>query len=199
MALAEALEQNTTLQSVDLANCDLSLTSLIAIATSLYTNTNIVSLSLDRPLLTSPGDDITHTLSALVNSPSLSLESLSLKYCRLSDMGTTLLSRELLSNRSLVLLNLEWSHLIFPSLLHSSSSSNSIGVRGAECLASYLIQVNQLQSLLLSCNSVGDDGAIALAQVLSLVTLPLIFGRPFDPILPCWSSPSAPMGFIWTA
>ena len=115
MALAEALEQNTTLQSVDLANCDLSLTSLIAIATSLYTNTNIVSLSLDRPLLTSPGDDITHTLSALVNSPSLSLESLSLKYCRLSDMGTTLLSRELLSNRSLVLLNLEWSHLILPS------------------------------------------------------------------------------------
>jgi hypothetical protein len=111
MALAEALERNVTLQSVDLANCDLSLTSLIAIATSLYTNTNISSLSLDRPLLTSPGDDITHTLSALVNSPSLALESLSLKYCRLSDMGTTLLSRELLSNRSLLLLNLEWYHL----------------------------------------------------------------------------------------
>jgi hypothetical protein len=115
MTLAEALEQNTTLQSVALANCDLSLTSMIAIATALYSNTTVLYLSLDRPLLTSPGDDITHTLSALVNSPSLALESLSLKYCRLSDMGTNLLSRELLSNRSLVALNLEWSDLHSPS------------------------------------------------------------------------------------
>lgn len=108
MAIAQALEQNTSLQSIFLSNCDLTLTSLIAITTSLYTNTNVIALALDRPLLTSPGDDITHTLSALVNSPSLSLESLSLKYCRLSDIGTTLLSRELINNRSIVALNLEW-------------------------------------------------------------------------------------------
>lgn len=108
MAIAEALEHNTTLQTLSLANCDLSLTSLIAITTSLYSNNTLLNLTLDRPLLTSPGDDMTHTLSSLVNCPSLSLHSLSLKYCKLSDMGVTLFSRELLTNKTLIALNLEW-------------------------------------------------------------------------------------------
>jgi hypothetical protein len=44
-------------------------------------------------------------------------------------------------------------------------NSNSIGIKGAEALASYLMQKNQLQSLMLSSNRICDDGAVAIALV----------------------------------
>ena len=43
--------------------------------------------------------------------------------------------------------------------------SNSIGIKGAEALASYLMEVDNLQSLRLTSNRICDDGAIAMASV----------------------------------
>ena len=50
--------------------------------------------------------------------------------------------------------------------------SNSIGIKGAEAIASYLMQRNQLQSLMLSSNRICDDGAVAIAAVSNESVLP---------------------------
>jgi hypothetical protein len=58
-----------------------------------------------------------------------------------------------------------------PSFLHLSPpscdavTSNSIGIKGAEALASYLMEADTLQSLRLSSNRICNDGAIAMASV----------------------------------
>jgi hypothetical protein len=49
--------------------------------------------------------------------------------------------------------------------------SNCIGSRGAEALASYLMQVNRIESLLLSSNNISDDGAIAMASVSIMILI----------------------------
>lgn len=46
-----------------------------------------------------------------------------------------------------------------------SCCSNSIGIKGAEALASYLMEVDHLQSLRLTSNRICNDGAIAMASV----------------------------------
>jgi hypothetical protein len=43
--------------------------------------------------------------------------------------------------------------------------SNAIGIKGAEALASYLMEVDSLQSLRLTSNRICNDGAIAMASV----------------------------------
>jgi hypothetical protein len=52
-----------------------------------------------------------------------------------------------------------------PLSLLSLSCSNIIGIRGAEALASYLMEVHNLQSLKLTSNRICNDGAIAMAEV----------------------------------
>lgn len=148
--IADALSVNRTLVNLVLANCDLDLTTEIAVATNIQNNNTISTLVLDRPILSSKEDELSDHFSRVLGQHR-SLHSLSLRYCRVNDHGVFLFSQELITNNMLRCLNLE---------------CNCIGIKGAEALASYLIQKNQLQSLMLTSNRVCDDGAIALASAL---------------------------------
>jgi len=90
-----------------LANCDLDLTTIIAISTNLQENGVITTLVLDRPLLSSRKDENCDHMSRVLGCHR-SLHSLSMRYSRVSDHGVFLLSQELLTNSTLRCINLEW-------------------------------------------------------------------------------------------
>lgn len=148
--IAHALESNTNLRRLSLANCDLNLRAVIAIATSMCLNNSLEELVLDRPLLTTLEDEgIDHLCRMFSKQPSLSL--LSLRYHRIGDYATRLLSEALFRNEAITSLNLE---------------CNRISVGGANALAKNLIVNNRLEELRLSANMLGDEGTRAIAEAL---------------------------------
>ena len=134
-------------------------------------------MEIDRPILPKyePGEESSDHFSRVVGGAK-SLRSLSLKYHNIGDGGARLIAYNLNKATQLLSLNLE---------------CNKIGIAGAEALASYLIiQAREqdkagkpssaiggrrteptavgLQHLLLSYNSIGNQGAIALAEALKV-------------------------------
>jgi Ran GTPase-activating protein (RanGAP) involved in mRNA processing and transport len=145
-------QNNQNLQHLLINSSGFDLNGLISLTSRLYENQGLVSLSLDRPILskTKQGEVTEHMSKVLLQHRSLAY--LSMKYHSINDHGAKLLSDSLNVTQTLLSLNLE---------------CNSIGVAGAEALASnLLIQENRcLQFLGMSFNFVSDDGAIALADV----------------------------------
>lgn len=143
---------NQNLQHLLINSSGFDLKGLIALSANLYENKSLVSLSLDRPILNkSKEGEVTEHLSKILLQHHC-LAHLSMKYHSINDYTAKLLADSLNVTQTLISLNLE---------------CNSIGVAGAEALASnLLIQENRcIQFLGLSFNFVSDDGAIALADV----------------------------------
>lgn len=148
--LSEAMPSNHSLTTLKLANCDLNLSTLVALTTSLASNVSITSLNLDRPILSTKQEESADHLSRVLGYHP-TLRSLSLRHGRVSCHGCLLFSQELVTNTTLLSLNLE---------------CNCIGIKGAEALASYLMEVDSLQSLRLTSNRICNDGAIAMASAI---------------------------------
>jgi len=187
LAISEALLSNRSLTSIKLNSCGFTLSGIVAIAASMASGgRHIEELEIDRPILPKyvPGEESSDHFSRILGS-SRSLRALSLKYHNIGDSGARLLAYNLNKAKFLISLNLE---------------CNKVGIAGAEALASYLIVQareqaaarnpvatiggNQngdvavgLQHLRLSYNSVGNQGAVALADAIrvnqSLLTLTL--------------------------
>mgnify|MGYP002479660042 CR=1 FL=1 len=150
--MAELVLQNQTLQHIFLNACSFELTPLVQFCSYLYENQSLITVAIDRPILTKAreGEVIDHMSRIVLRHPCL--QSLSLKYHALTDREIRVLAESLNATQQLVSLNLE---------------CNNIGVAGAEVLASNLL-INHhrcIQYLGLAYNLVGDDGAIALAEV----------------------------------
>jgi Ran GTPase-activating protein (RanGAP) involved in mRNA processing and transport len=151
--VAEIVLNNKTLRQLSINSCGFDLNSLIEISSNLTENSTLELLYMDRPLLNkSKKDEVPDHLSRVL-AKSRTLCDLSLKFFNILDVGAKLLSQALLANYSMISLNLE---------------CNSIGIAGAEALATYLLirRTDSIKSLGLSYNLVGNDGAIALAEVL---------------------------------
>eukprot|EP01038_Epipyxis_sp_PR26KG_P009523 gene9523-12828_t len=152
--IAEILLKNRRIQELYINNCGFDLNAMVAIINNLAISPSLRVLHVDRPLL---GDYVRqeeigdHVSRALIDSQSI--QSLSLKYSNILDLGAKLISDSLLISGSMLSLNLE---------------CNNIGVSGTEALASYLLARpnDSLKHLFLSYNSMSDDGAIALAEAL---------------------------------
>lgn len=193
MSLAHALAKNNSLKALYINNCGIPLTSLIAIFTSLSRSTSssltavdeegnsnfnpesscLEIFEIDRPLLWSNSnkeEEGTDHLSRLIlcDTP---LSTLSLCQHNMQDFGARLLSDSLARSLGcMISLNLE---------------RNNIGVAGTEAIASFLIIQSQqqesgvipknrkftgpgLQTLKLSYNIIGNDGANALSEALKV-------------------------------
>jgi len=187
LAISEALLTNRGLCSIKLNSCGFTLTGIVAISASMASGgKQIEELEIDRPILPKyvPGEESSDHFSRILGN-SRSLRALSLKYHNIGDAGARLLAYNLNKAKYLISLNLD---------------CNKVGIAGAEALASYLIVQareqaaarnpvatiggNQkgppaagLQHLRLSYNSVGNQGAVALADAIrvnqSLLTLTL--------------------------
>lgn len=95
------------MSALHLATCDLDLSTLVALTTSLATNVSLTALTLDRPILSTRQEENGDHLSRVL-SRHPSLQSLSLRHGRVSCHGCLLFSQELVTNTSLLALNLEW-------------------------------------------------------------------------------------------
>lgn len=155
MSIANAVRTNRSLHTLTLNSCSFPLNTVIALATTLRQNTSLRALSLDRPLITTRQEEGTDHLGRLLGGSASRLAHLSLRYHGIADFGARLLATSLASHASLTHLDLE---------------RNKIGVQGCEAIASHMILQPTggavLRTLLLSYNEVGDEGAIALAEVI---------------------------------
>ena len=105
--LLSLCQSNDSLTTLQLANCDLNLSTIVAISTSLASNVNVTSLNLDRPILSTKQEESADHLSRVLGYHP-TLQSLSLRHGRISCHGCLLFSQELVTNTSLLSLNLEW-------------------------------------------------------------------------------------------
>jgi Ran GTPase-activating protein (RanGAP) involved in mRNA processing and transport len=142
--LAQGLQTNTTLRSLQLNDNHIGVAGGEAIGTSLRVNTTLIELSLaDNPL----GLGVQAIASALSVSR---LAELDLSSTKLGSEKMATVAHALKSNTVLTALNI---------------SHNAAGQRGAEALAAMLPHNKTLKTLDLSFNGILDNGAATLAAV----------------------------------
>ena len=151
-AVASVVLNNQVLKHLILDSCGFELNGLILLTSNLLQNESLQTLSINRPILNKIKEELVVDHFHRVLLSNRSLMNLSLKYFKIMDFGAKLLSESLTRNNSIISLNLE---------------CNFINVAGAEAIASYLLLKNTrcLEFLGLAFNEVGDDGAIAIADV----------------------------------
>ena len=147
IALAQALEQNTTLTSIDLPKNEIGNDGVIAIAKALKLNTTLTSIKLSSNDI---GYESAIALAqALENNTVLTLVDLSKN--EIGDDGVIAIASTLEKNSTLVSMDF---------------SKNRIGRQGAKAIAETLEKNTTLTSINLSLNSIGYQGVMALAQAL---------------------------------
>jgi len=150
MLIAQSLQLNNQLEHIDLGNCDLTIESIIAMATVLTQNQSLKSVILNRPVLfTHQEEGIVHLGKMLtVNNH---LTELHLEKFDLTDFGVQRLCDGLKTNYSLKYLNI---------------SCNRLSRDGALILANLLKQNTALKVLDISRNRIQNEGIIEIASVL---------------------------------
>jgi Ran GTPase-activating protein (RanGAP) involved in mRNA processing and transport len=158
IAIADILQCNRTLSHLSINACGFTLPNIIAITASLYENPSLETLFIDRPLVNNykQHEHLDH-MSRLLEQHR-TLRSLSLKQHLAVDHDITLLANALYHPQN--------------RLIHMNLECNSIGVAGAEALASNIVYkgMTSLKFLGLSYNCISDDGAIAFAFALKANT-----------------------------
>uniref|UniRef100_A0A674JZR1 Leucine rich repeat containing 34 n=1 Tax=Terrapene triunguis TaxID=2587831 RepID=A0A674JZR1_9SAUR len=152
MYFASMLQINSTLEKLDLGDCDLGTQSLIAIATVMSHNKAMKALNLNRPILYSQEEETTvHTALMMKNNSCL----MELHLCKheMKNFGVERLCDALYENRSLRYLDL---------------SCNKITRDGVKFLGELLKRNQTLEILDLNSNRIEDDGAIYLSEALAL-------------------------------
>lgn len=168
MQLGELLSieslSSVKLKKLKINSCDLDLTSLIFLMSSMNENNYLEVIELNRPLnITSKREEILSHLNRVLLNPINSISSISLKYHQIKDDGMIMLSDAISRNLNVKELYLD---------------SNQITESGASALASSLIIQERLQSnkrnnvsiVSLSYNMIGSEGAIAFAQLVRTST-----------------------------
>ncbi|KAK7494099.1 hypothetical protein BaRGS_00014572 [Batillaria attramentaria] len=150
MYFAQALQVNTTLLHLDLADSDLRTESVIALATVLMHNHTLKALNVSRPILFTVMEDTTVHYAKMLKV-NKGLQELHLQKYDMRDYGMTRLSETLVENSKLTYLDL---------------SCNRITRDGVKELAKVLKLNTPLETLDLGYNRLEDDGAMHLAEVL---------------------------------
>jgi len=149
-ALAEALHSNSSLQHLELRECDFlsHKGNQLLLGEALRVNSGLTTLYITSCQL---GDQGAQAIAEAFHTKS-TLQQLGLNDNRLGDQGAQAIAEALHGNSSLISLNLR---------------SNSIGDRGARAIATALHTNSTLQSLDLQDNEIGDQGAQVLAGALA--------------------------------
>uniref|UniRef100_A0A671SRF0 Leucine rich repeat containing 34 n=1 Tax=Sinocyclocheilus anshuiensis TaxID=1608454 RepID=A0A671SRF0_9TELE len=151
MQLAAMLQINSTLEEIDISDCDLATQSVVAFAIVLKNNRKICAINAGRPLLFSLQEETTvHMAQMLVVNKTL--RELHLGKHDMTDTGVERLREALKLNVSLRYLDLH---------------CNRITRDGAKCLSEVLKQNPSLEILDLSSNRIEDDGAVYLSELMS--------------------------------
>lgn len=151
MYFAQALQINTTLRNLDLADTDLMTESIIALGTVLLHNNTLKALNVSRPLLFTHMEDTTVHYAKMLKV-NKGLEHLLLQKYDMRDFGATRLAENLMENFTLTYLDL---------------SCNRITRDGVKELAKVLKLNTPIQTLDLGYNRLEDDGAMHIAEALA--------------------------------
>uniref|UniRef100_A0A3Q0RRT0 Leucine rich repeat containing 34 n=1 Tax=Amphilophus citrinellus TaxID=61819 RepID=A0A3Q0RRT0_AMPCI len=151
MEVAGMLQENSTLQELQLADCDLDTVSVMALISALRRNEALRSVDISRPLLFSHQEEWAVHCSAMLTVNS-SLVELHLGKMGMTDTGMERLTEGLRRNRGLRYLDLR---------------CNRVTRDGARHLASMLKQNRVLEIVDLSSNRIEDDGAAHLSEAIS--------------------------------
>jgi NLR family CARD domain-containing protein 3 len=155
--LAEALKVNMNIERLLLHNCGLNLKTVVAVVTCIAGNNNsrMSHLDIGRPLFSNTKNEelCDHMTTRMLLAPGTMIQMLDLKNCNIGDKGAGLIAQAMMFNSMVKYINLE---------------SNSVGVAGAEALASYLIERphNGIEVLKLSYNQIANEGFEAMAEAL---------------------------------
>ncbi|XP_018596776.1 leucine-rich repeat-containing protein 34 isoform X1 [Scleropages formosus] len=152
MNFADMLQSNSTLEEMDLSDCDLATQSLIAFAVVLSKNKTIRAINVSRPLLYSHQEETTVYFAQMLQV-NQSLRELHLAKHGMTDSGVERLCETLRDNVALRYLDLR---------------CNRITRDGAKHLAEVLKQNRTLEVLDLSSNRIEDDGAVHLSGAIML-------------------------------
>lgn len=152
MFFSSMLQINSTLEELDLGDCDTGVQCLIAIATALNQNKSVKAINLNRPLLFSQEEETTVHLALMLKNNS-SLVELHLCKHEMKNFGVEQLCEALYENSSLRYLDL---------------ACNKITSNGVKFLGKLLKWNQTLQILDLNANRIEDDGAIYLSEALTL-------------------------------
>nr|XP_014342010.1 PREDICTED: leucine-rich repeat-containing protein 34 [Latimeria chalumnae] len=151
MYFAAMLQVNSSLEELDLGDCDLGTQSVVALSTVLNNNVAIKSINLSRPLLFSQQEETTVHLAKMLKV-NKHLEELHLEKHDMKEFGAERLSETLVENFTLRYLDL---------------SCNRITRDGTKCLAQLLKHNTSLEILDLSANRIEDDGALYLSEAIA--------------------------------
>ena len=145
--IAEVIQMNTTIQTLDMSSNKISDDGAIAITDGLESNISLKQLIISKNDITSEGAK--YIAEAIqVNT---TLEKLDLSFNKLSDVGANFISNGLKANNSLQEINM---------------SKNKITTEGAKRIAEALQLNMTLKQLDLSINKIFDDGATAISNSL---------------------------------
>jgi Ran GTPase-activating protein (RanGAP) involved in mRNA processing and transport len=156
MAVAGMLQGNSTLQRLHLSNCELDTQSLVALATVLRDNQTLSVLDVSRPLAKNIMDEHTQHFARMLKV-NTTLVELDLSKSGMRDLGLQLIAEELFragpSSQLQVL----------------RTCGNKIELVSEECVAALRMLLSsptcRLSSLHLGFNSLRDEGALKLAEV----------------------------------
>ncbi|XP_064241280.1 leucine-rich repeat-containing protein 34 isoform X3 [Passer domesticus] len=151
MFFASMLKINSTLEKLDLGDCDVGLQCLVATAIALTQNKSLKAINLNRPLLSSQQEETTVHIARMLRSNS-SLVELHLGKHEMKNFGVERLCDALYENSSLRYLDL---------------SCNNIICDGVKFLGELLKRNQTLEILDLGANRIEDVGAIYLSEALA--------------------------------
>ncbi|XP_015774596.1 PREDICTED: protein NLRC3-like [Acropora digitifera] len=172
---ADALQTNSTLTQLDLYENSIGASGTKAICKALQSNHVMTLLILGGNTI---GDSGADALAGALQSPATQLSHLDLAHCNITSPGVESLAGALQTNRSLTYLRLKASNIscsvtalaealrLNRTLTHLDLSASNIGALGTEVICMALQSNHAVTCLILGDNTVGDSGAVALADVL---------------------------------
>ena len=158
MAVADMLQSSTTVQRIYLSNCELDTQSLVALATVLRDNNSLTVLDVSRPLSKTIMDESAGHLARMLKV-NTSLVELDISKSGLRDFGLQLICEELYragASSQLQVLAARGNQI---SLVDEGCvGALSLLLSSAEC---------RLAELLIGGNSLRDEGAMKLADIIT--------------------------------
>jgi len=156
LAVAEFLQNNAELLEAQLADCEIDVDSLAAIAAVLHVNNQSLKVcDVSNPRIFTLQEEHTVHFARMLRV-NTGLSEIYLGKAKIRDEGASILVNSLLENKTLRVLEL---------------FGNEIGAEGAKCLGKLLRNDCQLQRLNLAANRIGEKGNVeggkALADALT--------------------------------
>jgi Ran GTPase-activating protein (RanGAP) involved in mRNA processing and transport len=205
ISLAQCLQSNTSLTSLDLYDCGLGIKGIISICHALSESQSsaLTSLDLGRPLLSSPQDTTSLSIAQMLASDNCIITHLGLAKHNIVDSNfETLVKYGLLKNsaksQGLTSLDLSANKLgpfsgpMLELMLNDGGkhlstlnlSHNNLGDGGALSIARCLPYASTLTNLDLRSNNIAESGLVSLAEALPLsshLCSLLLWGNTFAP------------------